>query len=201
MARRLRDYPAYARTIAALIVRGQKPMAVGVLLSARWHYFNHVPKVCIQPEEWGVGVFEFGYLRDQHVVAVPGDDCTELQLAELVLELMRAGPRLLWVYNVDGSKVYDGDDAWVIAEWVRELALKVAAKDRITLPVIRAAQAIMAAAQLRAAERWNVESTRIAEKGGDEAFTKFYTAGESVKDRVRSLFSSPWQDSGDARAA
>lgn len=201
MARRLLEYPAYARTIAAHLVRGQKPVAVGVLLSTRWHYFDHVPKVCIRPEEWKPWHYEFGYLRDLHVVAVTGDDCTELQLAELLLELMRAGPRLLWVWHADGSKVYDPDDAWLMAEWVREMALRVGAKDQFSISTVNAARALMAGAQLRDAERWNVEAERIREKRGDEAYTKFFRDTEGLKERVRALFASPWQAPGDARAA
>jgi hypothetical protein len=117
----MREYPAYGRTIASHIVRGQKPVALAVLLSSRWDYYNHVPKVCIKPEEWRIGRFEFGFLRGLHAVAIVGDESSNLQLAELVLELMRVGPALLWIYDAVGGKVYDGDFASDVARWAFQI--------------------------------------------------------------------------------
>jgi hypothetical protein len=99
----IREYPAYGRTIAQQLVRGLRPICIGVLLSTRWRYFDHTPKVCIKPEDWANGKYEFGFLRGRHVVAIWGDDCTDRQFGELLLELMRAGPSDLWAFGCDGT--------------------------------------------------------------------------------------------------
>lgn len=101
----MRVYPAYGRTIARHLVRGNHPAGIGVLLSSRWWYYEQAPKVCISPDEWALGRFEFGYLKNEHVVAVWGDEVESMQFGELLIELMLAGPRLIWVCGCDGKLV------------------------------------------------------------------------------------------------
>ncbi len=194
----IREYPAYGRTIAAHVARGVKPLCVGVLLSSGWRYFDHAPKVCIRPDEWAPGKFEFGFLRELHVVVVPGDEATELMLAELLVDVMRVGPRLVWAFNVDGSKLADDNDD--IAHWARELAVRSGALDRLPPTVIAAAGERLRAAQAREAKRWLVENERIKARG-IEALTAWMLAEYTAKDRVRALFSSPWRAPSEARAA
>ena len=102
----MRVYPAYGRTIARYLVRGIRPAALGVLLSTRWWYFDRAAKACVSPDEWALGRWEFGFLQNEHVVAVWGDGCEPGQFGELLLELMLAGPRLLWAVGVDGAWLY-----------------------------------------------------------------------------------------------
>jgi hypothetical protein len=195
---RLREYPAYARTIAAHIVRGQKPVCVGVLLSSRWRYFDHVAKVCIKPDEWGRGRYEFGYLRGIHAVAAPGDDCAPAQLGELLLDLMAAGPRYLWVFDPDGKKVYDGDFASDLSDWVFDL---VGGKSKMRYAAVRAVVGQMTAAQARAAQAELRELEALTRRGGPEAAVAHYQREEALKQRVRELFASPFQDIGEPAAA
>jgi hypothetical protein len=198
----MRVYPAYGRTIAKHIVRGRKPVAVGVLFSTRWDYFDHAPKVCIRPDEWRANRFEFDFLRGQHVVVVPGDEALERDLAQLLVELMMAGPRLLWLFNADGSKIYDDDSAHEVALYVRELAMRSEPPEvqAVAIDCIRIAERVMAAAQARARELWHREHQRIVEKRGDEAAAAWMLAEWQTKDRVRELFSQPWK-AEDAAAA
>ena len=96
----MRVYPAYARTIARHLVRGQRPVAIGVLLSSRWWYFDQAAKICVSPDEWWPGRFEFGYLKNEHVVAIMGEEAPPKKFGELLIELMLAGPRLLWARDL-----------------------------------------------------------------------------------------------------
>jgi hypothetical protein len=199
----MRVYPAYGRTITRHLVRGLKPVAIGVLFSTRWDYFDHAPKVCIRPDEWRANRFEFGFLRAQHVVVVPGDEAPARDLARLVVELMMAGPRLLWLFNADGSKIYDGDSAHEVALYARELAARSEPPqvlDAFARADIRTAELAMVAAQTRAGELWHREYQRIVEKRGDEAAAAWMLAEWQTKDRVRELFSQPWK-AEDAAAA
>ncbi len=198
----MREYPAYGRTIAAHIVRGQKPICVAVLLSSRWRYFDHVPKLCIKPEDWETGRYEFGYLNGLHVVVVPGDECEELQLAELLVDVMCAGPRELWAWNTDGSKIYDDDWAHGIADWVREIRMRAKMNWRDGWPEVQRAEAAMSRAQLKDIDLFQIEGNRIQEKSGLDAFVRWSSWREfGVKDRVRELFANPWQAPVDARTA
>jgi hypothetical protein len=114
----MREYPAYGRTIASHIVRGQKPLALAVLLSARWDYFDHVPKVCLKPDEWRLGRYEFGFVRALHAVAVFGDEATEAQAAELLVELMRVGPGApLGVRSRLGQTLHEFERAADVGRW------------------------------------------------------------------------------------
>lgn len=195
----IREFPAYGRTIASHIVRGQRPIVVAVLLSTYWHYFNHVPKVCIKPDEWALRRYEFGFLRGLHVVVVPGDGATELQFAELLIDLMRAGPSLLWAFDVEGRSLYDGDFASDVGGWATELVVRAGAIERLPREVIKAAEHIMAQAQARAAEMWHREWSRAEATGGVEASVRFALREYELKDRVRALFAPPGDS--DARAA
>lgn len=116
----MRTYPAYARTISRLLVRGKHPACIAVLLSARWWHFDRAVKVCIRPEEWEFGRWEFGYLKGEHVVAVFGDEAELVQFGELLLELMLAGPREIWACNADGSWIYRDSLADTLAAYADE---------------------------------------------------------------------------------
>lgn len=192
----MRDYPAYGRTIAAHIVRGQKPICVGVLLSTRWRYFDHVPKVCIKPEEWERGRFEFGYLRGLHVVAVPGDDCAPAQLGELVVDLMATGPETLWCFDCDGRELYAGEDTSALALWAYDLAEK-----RVGWSLVKGAQRRMDEAIAAAAATYVREAEAIKARAGDEAAVEFHLRAYRIKDRVRELFGAGFQASGEPAAA
>lgn len=196
----MREYPAYGRAIASHIVRGQKPIAVAVLLSSYWGYFNHVAKVCIKPGEWAIGRYELGFLRGLHAVAVPGDGWTDLQLAELLVELMRAGPALLWVFGADGTRIYDGDDCHEVALYALQLAMQAGAVEKLSRQTIQTARRVMAQAQLRAGELWQREYERVKARGDAEATTRWMLRDYETKDRVRELFAAP-RPAGDARAA
>lgn len=192
---RLREYPAYGRTIAAHAGRGVKPICVGVLLSSDWAYFDHVPKVCIRPDEWRAGRYEFGFLGGMHVVAVPGTDCTDRQLAELLIDLMLAGPALLWAWNPDGSKLCDDDDPFNLPSWIVALT-----HGEIEYQVALDAERRMLAAQAPASARWLAEYERVCARSPEDAI-KIYDRDQAVKKRVRALFSSPFEAPKEARAA
>lgn len=196
----MREYPAYGRAIASHIVRGQKPIAVAVLLSEYWNYFDRVPKVCIKPDEWRLGRYEFGFLRGLHVVVVPGDGVASLQLAELVVDIMRAGPALVWACEVDGRVLYDGDSADDVAHWAMKLVSDAGASEKLPWSTIKVARAVMEQAQIRALELWQRESDRIQSRGDLEAHTRWMLHEYQTKDRVRALFAAPAVTS-DARAA
>ena len=102
----MRTYPAYGRTIARHLVRGNRPACIGVLLSAKWRYFDRAAKICISPDEWALGRYEFGFLKNEHVVAIYGDGISPTEFGELLIELMLAGPRLLWVVGADSVWLY-----------------------------------------------------------------------------------------------
>lgn len=106
----MRAYPAYGRKIAALAARGVRPAAIGVLLSSRWWYFEHVARCCIRPDEYEPGRWEFSFLHDQHAVAIWGDDCEPWQFAWLLVELMAAGPRRIWALNAGGAWIAKTDE-------------------------------------------------------------------------------------------
>lgn len=191
----MREYPAYGRTIAAHIVRGQKPICVAVLLSSRWSYFNHVPKVCIRPDEWAPGRYEFGYLRGLHLVVVPGDECSNEQLGELVVDLMTAGPRLLWSFDAAGRKLHDDEWPASLTMWAWELNRK------LDWRVVRAGpEQAMWRSWKRAGDQWLAEYERIEKMSGLEAAIKFHLDTEAGRQRVRELFSAQWPRD-DARAA
>jgi hypothetical protein len=193
----MREYPAYARTISSFIVRGQKPVCVAVLFSERWGYFDHVPKVCIRPDEWARGRYEFRYLRDMHVVVVPGDGSADRKLAELLVDLMRAGPSLLWAYNPDGTKLYDGEFAAEIGAWV----LQLSDREHLSYHEVKAAESVMEQAQRQQAALWTKEAER-RQAGDIDAWVRWADLTQfGLKDQVRKLFSAPWQDDGEARAA
>ena len=196
----MREFPAYGRTIASHVVRGQKPMAVAVLVSSFWGYFDHLPKVCIKPEEWARRRYEFGFLQGLHAVAVAGDDCTEPMLAELLVELMRAGPRELWAFAATGQVLYDGNSPFELAHWARDLAAKAGLEPTLSWAEIQAAREVMTASQSRAAREWQREHERIDRRGDLEASVRHSLRDFEIKDRVRELFRAPFRDD-DARAA
>jgi hypothetical protein len=197
----MREYPAYGRTIASHIVRGVKPMAIAVLLSERWDYFNHLPKVCIKPEDWSIARYEFGFLRGLHVVLIAGDGVGSRELGELVIVLMRVGPRRLWVWNADGEKAVDDDSAHAAALFARERLGAAGALTDQRIAEIRAAELVMVAAQTRAGELWHREYQRLTEKRPAEEVARWMLAEYERLDRVRELLSSPWRKSIDVAAA
>lgn len=114
----MRVYPAYGREIGRLAARGLRPVAVGALMSSRWWYLEHVARVCLKPDEWALRRWEFGYLHKQHVVAVQGDDCDARVLGELVIDLMWAGPRELWIADLTGAWIAKGLTPWQMGKAV-----------------------------------------------------------------------------------
>lgn len=185
-------YPAYARQIAMLAARGIRPVAVGVLLSSRWWYFDHVAKVCIKPDEWALRRWEFGYLRGQHVVAVHGDDCDERQLGELLAELMWAGPRLLWACDLAGNWILRDLTPYQIGRQVLEwVDAKLAA-------FVKSAAARYDQAQLAALELDNKELSRALALGRDSV--PFIRQRQQALEMVEGLFGGAGA-AGDARAA
>lgn len=197
----MRDYPAYGRTIAAHIIRGQKPICVGVMLSdGYWDRYNHVAKVCIRADEWALDRWEFGYLRGLHVVAVYGQ-CSAQQFGELLVELMRVGPSRIWAYDLNGTLLTPGDpylvDEQSIGIWVHELGAM-----RVSDPRLKAARAIFRQAKHDAEVRFYDEVLKIAERtGGGDAVIRYGARRDEFLDRVRKLFSAPFQDIGEPAAA
>lgn len=196
----MREYPAYARAIASLMMRGLKPMAVAVMLSDRfWNYYNHVPKVCIRSEEWEIGRWEFGYLRGRHVVALFGD-CTERQFGELLIEIQRIGPSNIWAYDLPGNKLFGEDgDSNGLAFWVWELlGRKIPFKD----PLITVARERYQAAVMRAAQDELDTFELLQKRSGLEAAVMWHAENFGrAPDRVRKLFAAPFQESGESVAA
>lgn len=113
----MKVYPPYGRSIAALIARGVKPACVGVLLSERWPYYQNVARVCIKPDEWAPGRWEFGFLRNMHVVAILGEEAEGWQFGGLLVDLMRASPALLWICDITGRWIYKDDDWGTVHEY------------------------------------------------------------------------------------
>lgn len=198
--RRLREYPAYGRAIAQQIAQGHKPICVGVMLSSRWGYFNHAPKVCIKPDEWASGKFEFGFLRGRHLVALWGDDCSERQFGELLLELMLAGPAMLWAYACDGTKLLDedADSSQTVAFWVWQLF----GRDRgVRDPSIHYARMHFSDSARAAAraELRELEAVQARKEGED--LIRWYIEQFKRPDRVRELFSQPFLQANEPAAA
>lgn len=185
-----KDYPVYGRTIATHIVRGEKPMAVGVLLSARWwSSFDHVARVCIKPEDWAPGRYEFGYLQGLHVVAVAGD-CDEKPFGELVLDLMLARPSLLWAFDITGRELVgeSAPDPRGLAQWAAEMAgltPAVALRD----PRVRLAEAFYWDGIVKAGAREVEEMNKIEQRKDLEAAVRWVAARHGYVDRVREQFS------------
>lgn len=195
----IREYPAYGRTIAQQLVRGLRPICIGVLLSARWWYFDQAPKVCVKPEDWASGKYEFGYLRGRHVVAVWGDGASERQFGELLLELMRAGPSELWAFDASGQKLFDGErDAQGLAWWVWQLL----GRDRpLKDPAIHFARLHFEASAAAASRAELTELEAAIARKKPEELVHWHAEQHRIPDRVRQLFSQPFQESGESAAA
>lgn len=185
---RRKDYPVYGRTIAAHIARGEKPIAVGVLLSARWwSSFDHVARVCINPDDWAPRSFEFGYLQGMHVVAVAGD-CEEQQFGELVLDLMCASPALLWAFDVTGRELSADKvpDPTALAQWAAKMAGDSPATHKAFVQI---AIDLYNKGIERAATRELEEIQKITARRGAEAAGLWCAKVYSYPDRVREQFS------------
>lgn len=192
----MRVYPAYGRTIAAHVVRGLKPVCVGVLLSdGFWHHFNHAPKVCIKAAEWELGRWEFGFLRGLHVVAIWGD-CTEKQFGELLVELMRIGPARLSAYDLTGKALTSEQaDEDAIAYWVHHLGAF-----RLFDPPLRDARKACRLSILDANIREYEEVLKIAERSGGDAAIRWRAQQDENRERVRRMFSAPFQEASEPAA-
>lgn len=181
-----KDYPTYAHTLAKHVVRGQKPMAVAVLLSSRWwNLYDHVVKICIKPDDWAFGRYEFRYLQGMHVVAVPGD-CPEAQLGELVIDVMYARPSLLWVFDMTGRAIVDGNapDPRGLARWAGEMAGLALDDFRVSN-----ADAFYSAGIASAAQRELDEMKVIEARSGLGASALWAADRMGWPDRVREQFS------------
>lgn len=117
----MKVYPAYGRTISRHLVRGNRPAGLGVLLSARWWYFDAAAKICIKPDEWAPERWEFGFLKNEHVVAVWGDEATPQAFGEMLIELMLAGPRLIWACTCEGKWLFKESYADGLAGYADQL--------------------------------------------------------------------------------
>lgn len=193
----MRDYPAYGRTIATHIVRGQKPICVAVMLSnGWWHHFNHAPKVCIKADEWALGRWEFGYLRGLHVVAIYGD-CAAQQFGELLVDLMSAGPSRIWAYDLHGTSLTPGDpfliDQQALGVWVHEMGAM-----RVSDPRLRKAREIFRLSKSAAEIEVYDTVGKIAQRGGDHL--RWHAEQGAILDRVRRMFAAPFQEASERAA-
>lgn len=189
-----RLYPTYARTIAAHIVRGNKPVAVGVMLSdGFWNRFNHAPKVCIRAEDWeGRGRYEFGYLAGMVAVAIWGE-APKQKFGELLLDLMEAQVGLLWAVDLEGKLLWDEHaDPW----WPVELA----GLGMLSTPA-RLARETYEKARQRVAMRLDLMFDVIAKRSGNEAAARWLGSELENVERARELFSRPFVDHGEPVAA
>lgn len=187
-----RVYPAYARKIAEYIQRGQPPIAVGVLMGRDWGGYTNVPRACVKPDEWALGRFEFGWLVDQHAVAIVGDGVYDPHFAELLVEMMLAGPRLLWVVTVEGQWLSRGDDV-LQADRILDLVRAMAKGAKLSSDLLLLARGRYMAGLGRAADRYAKRLDRMIEAGAT-------SLPRDWKDDVARRFGNPWW-SGDARAA
>lgn len=212
----MRAYPAYGVTIAKLLARGLKPAAIGVLLSDRWSYFQTVPRVCIRADEWARGRWEFGFLRNEHAVAILGDGAENVQFAELLVDLMAAGPRLIWACMAGGEWLIKGDDADPVqvqsyaieslrgppSSWVDDRLVNNWEGDGWKGPTFRdslQARHAYQAAQLRAGEIDLRVMARIQARGED--LIKWDTEQRERLAFVEKLFADPYALPDDAVAA
>ena len=194
----MRAYPAYGRTIAAHIVRGLKPVCIGVMLSdGYWDRYNHVAKVCIRADEWALDRWEFGYLHGLHVTAIYGQ-CAAQQFGELLVERMRARPARIWAYDLEGKLLTPGDpDEQSLGIWVHELKAMRVSDARLKL-----ARAAYGASREAADARFFDEALKIAERsGGGDAVARHVARRDETLERVRKLFSAPYQDVGEPATA
>lgn len=199
----MRTFPPYARTIARYAARGVRPVAVGVMLSERWFYFENVARVCIKPADWKPGRWEFDYLRNQHVVAIWGDGAETWQVGELLVELMAVGPRLLWLCDTAGRWIYKGDEPSVLYEYATHTIRGEVPYAQWPGPRMadhRPALEAYRAGQRRAIDEEGRISGRAAERSGDEGLVKVYNAMQAELARVERLFSDPLAEP-DERAA
>lgn len=188
-----REWPAYGRTIASHLVRGNRPVAVGVLFSnGYWDHFNHAPKVCIRADEWAMGRYEFGWVAGLHVVAIWGEATAE-GFGELLLDLMQAQPALLWAVDLHGTLLWDetGDPFWPAQ----------LAKLGLASTPCRLAQERYREGQRRAANRDMEEFAIIEARSGPDAAKRWGAARLDLPTRVRELFGAPFQDRSEPRAA
>lgn len=184
----IREYPAYGRTIAAHLARGEKPLAIAVVLSNRWwHLLDHVPRVCVRSDDWEAGRYEWSYLRGMHVVAFAGD-CNGQPFGELLLDLMDVGPSMLWAFDLTGQalSVHNPADAHALAPWVADLAGLERRDARVERARWRYADAIADAARCEVAE-----NERIAERSGVEAAARWAAERMGWPDLVRERFAGP----------
>jgi hypothetical protein len=212
----VRVYPAYGRTIAALCARGVKPAAIGVLLSDYWNYYQAVPRVCIRADEWAPRRWEFGFLRNQHAVVIFGDGASNQQFAELLVEIMAAGPRLIWACMAGGAwllKDSDADPLQVHSYAIESLRgpptsivdgalVRNWTNDGWTGPTHHSAlpaRNVYAAAQHRAAQESLRVMERVQAKGGD--LIKWDTEERAQLAFVERMFSDPYAMPDDAAAA
>jgi hypothetical protein len=184
----MRDFPAYARTITQQMRRGHRPICLAVLLSSRWDYYAHLPKVCIKPKDWAPRRYDLDLVRERLAIAVVGDDCDPRQLAELLFELMLARPAALWVYSTEGEALADQSSPLQLAWWIRDLgAPALGGRSRAGLEARRALEEGIAAAA-RAIVR---QAEALEQRAGLEASVRFQLAQYRIEDQVRELLRAP----------
>lgn len=209
----MKVYPPYGRSIAAMIARGVKPACVGVLLSERWSYYQNVARVCIKPDDWAPRRWEFGYLRNMHVVAIWGEEVAPWQFGWLLIDLMLAEPALLWMVDASGQYIYKEDEASVVYEYATltlaqpaDSESPTAADKRETLLQWRGPRAAENRAALdsyrrglaRAAVLDQKVAGRMEAKDGD--LLRWYDDGVKRRAFVEGLFSDPYAVMGERAA-
>lgn len=184
-----RLYPAYARQIAYRIRRGQHPLAVGVMFSSFWSDFLDVPRLCLRPDEWSLGRYEFSYLRGERVVLIVGhDDETHAgegrSIGELLCELMLVGPSLVWVAHQAGGWMEQTGTPWALADLAESM--------RVPRELAALARQAYTANYLSASEREAARTIAAIEAGR--------LPGPSELRAVEERFGNPFWV-GDAQAA
>lgn len=183
----LRDFPAYARTVAQMRARGHRPICVAVLLATRWDCYEHVPKICIRPRDWARRRYNFDMVRELHAVAVAGEDCEPAQFGELVLELMLAAPSKLWAYDVTGRELAADDYARGLGYWAARQAGLPAAD-----PLVKSAIRRLETGIAEAARATVHQAETIDRRSGLEASVRFQLSQWETEDRVRELMRAPF---------
>lgn len=147
----------------------------------------------MKPEEWEFGRWEFGYLKGEHVVAVWGDDCSPAQFGELLIELMLAGPRLVWACTAGGEWLYAESFPGGLVDYAdRDLT-----KGTHHATALRAGECYEAA-QFRELDHLGREAQRAQELG--RPGVAFAARRSRELEMVRLLFSDPYA-TVDERAA
>lgn len=174
-----RKLPAYARGLMQCRARGVLPSAIAVYLGSDWDALGDVPRVCISPAEWRAGGYDLRACRDLHVMAIAGSGARDHQLGELICDLMRAQPALLWVGR-SSDRWLSTDGSPVALYWLaRDLA---PTQPRQRVAAARRAYAVaLARALARERAQWQAVSA-----SADRAL-RHLAAGFRAEDRAKAV--------------